>query len=828
MKKKRTTTKTVSNKTRRELYQPAKIEPKWQKFWAESQLFVRPAQAGRRKKMYVLDMLPYSSGKGLHVGHVESYTAADILARYYRAQGFAVLHPTGFDSFGLPAENYAIKSGVHPRKTTQKNIATFTRQMKQLGFSYDWSRVVSTSEPEYYKWTQWIFLQLFKAGLAYEADVAINWCPSCKTGLANEEVIAGECERCGSIVGKKKLRQWLLKITQYADRLVDDLKGLDWPAKIIHMQENWVGRSPGVEVEFALTDAAQAHRSLTVFTTRADTLFGCTYLVVAPEHELARELAQGPQKTAVLQYISTALQKPEHERTTSKQKTGVFTGSYAVNPINNAKVPIWVADYVVASYGTGAVMAVPAHDERDFEFATLHQLPIQVVVEPDAAGTPQPKTFDKKTKRAFTADGRLVNSSSFDNLTSPEARTKIAQTLAKQAKGRVATHYKLRDWVFSRQRYWGEPIPIIHCKKCGAVAVPEEQLPVRLPEVEKYQPTGTGESPLAAIAKWVKVSCPKCAGPARRETNTMPQWAGSSWYFLRYPDPHNTKAAWTKESLKWLPVDIYVGGAEHAVLHLLYARFWVKALKDAGLLSFSEPFVKLRNQGTILADDGQKMSKSRGNVINPDEIVARNGADALRLFEMFLGPLEQEKAWSTSGIAGLVRFLERVWRLQYMLSKSSDPDEATVKQFNITTKVVTKHIEELRYNTAISALMQFTNHLAKLPKVPKPAFERLVILLHPFAPHIAEELWSRLGQRDSVQLAPWPAYDEKVLTTKKIIVVVQVNGRFRGRVELERGSPKEVVKAAALKLPTVKRALADKAPGRVVYVPDRVINLLSG
>jgi len=835
--------KTLAEPVATERYVPAKIEPKWQKVWAESKIFVRPEKAAPGKKMYVLDMFPYPSGEGLHVGHVESYTASDILARYYRSNGKTVLHPMGWDSFGLPAENYALKTGIHPRITTQKNIDNFRKQMQRLGFSYDWSREVTTSEPEYYKWTQWIFVQLFKQGLAYEAEVAINWCPKDKTGLANEEVVDGCCDRCGTPVTKKKLRQWLLRITKYADRLLADLDGLDWPNKIIEMQRNWVGKSEGVEVEFGLEEpgadkkATSSARGITVFTTRADTLFGVTYIVLAPEHALAREIASAEHRSAVLNYIDAALKRPERDRTTAKEKTGVFTGAYAINPVNGKQIPIWIGDYVVAGYGTGAVMAVPAHDERDFEFAQKYKLPIEVVIEPDAAGSPQAKSLDGKldTKigggaKAFVDDGRLVNSSEFSGLGSVEARTKIAASLAKQKLGRVTTHYKIRDWVFSRQRYWGEPIPIVHCPDHGAVAVPEDQLPVKLPAVEKYQPTGTGESPLAAITDWVNTTCPTCGKPAKRETNTMPQWAGSSWYFLRFPDPRDDKAAWSKDSLKWLPVDFYIGGAEHAVLHLLYSRFWIKALKDAGHLTFDEPFKRLRNQGIILAQDGSKMSKSKGNVVNPDDVVKQHGADALRLFEMFLGPLEQEKSWSTAGIAGQVRFLERVWRLQFALSYKTKLDEPLTRAFHTTTRVVTNHIEDLRFNTAISALMQFTNQLAKLEKtkaVPVEAYERLIILLSPLAPHIAEELWSRTGHKKSVQLEPWPTYDDKKLLSETVTIGVQVNGKFRGTIELKRGAKQADAEAAIKKNDSVVRALSGKKITKTIFVPDKIINLIA-
>jgi leucyl-tRNA synthetase len=800
-----------------ERYNPAKIEPKWQKYWAAKKLFEAPEPSAKRPKKYVLDMFPYPSGDGLHIGHVEGYTASDIVARFNRMRGFAVLHPMGWDAFGLPAENYALKTGIHPSITTKKNTDTFKKQLHRMGFGYDWTREVNTTDPEYYKWTQWIFLQLFKMGLAYEAEVAINWCPSCKTGLANEEVVAGACDRCGSIVGKKNLRQWLLRITKYADPLLKELEPLDWPERIKEMQRNWIGRSEGAEVEFTLDGG----RSLTVFTTRPDTLFGATYLVLAPEHALVSEITSADKKDEVNAYVVAAGKKSDLERASSKKKTGVFTGAYAANPVNGGKIPIWVADYVVASYGTGAIMAVPAHDERDFEFATQFKLPItQVVVSKD-------KNTDT-LKEAYVGDGALVNSGEFTGLTSTEAHKKITASLVKQKKGRVAVHYKLRDWVFSRQRYWGEPIPIVHCKEHGAVPVPEDQLPVKLPEVKKFQPTGTGESPLASIDAWVTTKCPIDGKPARRETNTMPQWAGSSWYFLRFADPDNKREAWSKKSMQsWLPVDFYIGGAEHAVLHLLYSRFWVKALNDAGLLSFREPFMTLRNQGIILAEDGRKMSKSFGNVINPDDEIKKYGADALRMHEMFLGPLEQEKPWSTKGIVGIVRFLERVWRLQETVSKTARADEKLAMAMNATTKKVTHDIESLGFNTAISTLMQYANLLAEQKEVPKKAYERLVVLLSPMAPHITEELWSQLGNKKSIQLEQWPDYDEKMLKTANVFLVVQVDGRFRARIEVERGAAEKVAHAIAEKEPAVERALKGKTTAKTIFIKDRVLNILT-
>jgi leucyl-tRNA synthetase len=809
-----------------ERYNPSKIEPKWQKYWAAEKLFEAPEPTAKQPKKYVLDMFPYPSGDGLHIGHVEGYTASDIVARFNRMRGFAVLHPMGWDAFGLPAENYALKTGIHPSITTKKNTETFKKQLHRMGFGYDWTREVNTTDPEYYKWTQWIFLQLFKAGLAYEAEVAINWCPSCKTGLANEEVVAGACDRCGSIVGKKNLRQWLLRITKYADPLLKEIEPLDWPERIKEMQRNWIGRSEGAEVEFALESGG---RSITVFTTRPDTLFGATYLVLAPEHALVQQLTTAEKKSEVRAYVDAAGKKSDLERASSKKKTGVFTGAYAVNPVNDEKIPIWVAGYVVGSYGTGAIMAVPAHDERDFEFATQFKLPIKHVVaagNADAAGRSAAKNSKPSGKEAFIGEGTLIDSGEFTGASSVDARKKITASLVKKKKGRVAIHYKLRDWVFSRQRYWGEPIPIIHCPDHGAVPVPEDQLPVKLPDVKKYEPTGTGESPLASIDAWVNTKCPIDGKPARRETNTMPQWAGSSWYFLRFADPQNKKEAWSKKSMRWLPVDFYIGGAEHAVLHLLYSRFWVKALNDAGLLPFREPFLTLRNQGIILAEDGRKMSKSFSNVINPDDEIKKYGADALRMHEMFLGPLEQEKPWSTKGIVGIVRFLERAWRLQESMGKTTADRELDMI-VNATTKKVTADLESLGFNTAISSLMQFANKLAELKVVPKEAYERLILLLSPMAPHISEELWSRLGHKKSIQLETWPSYDERILKTAKVFIIIQVDGRFRARIETERGATEKAVRALAEKDPSVERALKGKTATKTIFVKDRVLNILT-
>jgi len=688
-------------------YNHKTIEQKWQEFWDKDKTYkcTEDNKVIKEKRFYCLDMFPYPSGAGLHVGHPEGYTASDILSRYKRMQGFNVLHPMGWDAFGLPAENYAIKTGTQPKVSTQKNIETFKRQIKSIGFSYDWSREIDTTDPDYFKWTQWIFLKLFEKGLAYEAVVPINWCPSCKTGLSNEEVADGKCDRCGTAVTRKDLKQWMLKITAYADRLLDGLDKLDWPESIKLQQKNWIGKSIGAEVDFKIDGFKE---SLRVFTTRPDTLFGATYMVLAPEHPLVLEITADDNTNEVTEYIEKSRQKSDLEREhLIKSKTGVFTGAYAINPVNDRKIPIWISDYVLLTYGTGAIMAVPAHDERDFEFATKFGLKITQVVSKDGKSI--------ELTEAYVEDGIAVNSGPYNGLTTAEFKEKITKELEIKGQGKKTINYKLRDWVFSRQRYWGEPIPVVHCPKCGVVAVPESELPLKLPEVKKYEPTGTGESPLAGIKDWVNTKCPKCKGPAKRETNTMPQWAGSNWYFLRYLDPKNGKALADKEKIKyWMPVDHYIGGAEHAVLHLLYSRFWYKFLFDIGIVPTDEPFQKLTNQGLILAEDGQKMSKSLGNVINPDDVIGEHGADAFRMFEMFMGPLEMVKPWSTQGILGISRFLEKVWRLYDKGQGISDKglgagDKGLETLLHKTIKKVGEDIENLRFNTAISAMMILVN-----------------------------------------------------------------------------------------------------------------------
>ena len=985
-------------------YDPKTIEPKWQKYWEERAMH-RAEDFSKRPKRYILDMFPYPSGEGLHVGHVEGYTATDILARYARMKGFNVLHPMGWDAFGLPAENAALKEGVHPRTLVQRNVARFRGQIRRLGFSYDWAREISTADPAYYKWTQWIFLQLFKRGLAYEAKAPINFCPKDKTGLANEEVVQGKCERCGTPVERRMLRQWMLKITAYADRLLSDLEKLDWPEKIKEMQRNWIGRSEGGEivfpvrrapadyvflhcykgtpeghfrdwlkrelereghkvamlalpnpaepnieeqVAFVLTNAAftrntivvthslggvvalkllpklsepiaklvmvapplrpefldhprknleqctdwqfdfsavkekaseivvlsdlhddvvppaqprelaeklgatlveaiareqhfcakeepfvweYARPHLRVFTTRADTLFGATYVVVAPEHPLMTRIENRGLRIEnheeATKYVREAKQKSDLERQEGiGDKTGVrIEGVVAVNPVNGEELPIFVADYVLGHYGTGAIMAVPAHDERDFAFAQKHDLLIREVVTPDG-----------KTKRtlheAFEMDGILVNSGDFSRVSSADAREKITAWLAEQGRARTVVHYKLRDWVFSRQRYWGEPIPLVHCDRCGVVPVPEEQLPVLLPDIEQYEPTGTGESPLSAIQEWVNVSCPQCGGAARRETNTMPQWAGSCWYYLRYLDPHSAERfVGEKEERYWMPVDLYLGGAEHAVLHLLYGRFWHKILFDEGLVSTDEPFRKLFNQGLILGPDNQKMSKSRGNIINPDDVIDAYGADTLRMYEMFMGPLEDGKPWDTKGIVGIWRFLKRVYA--YVAEAGTGEVAETAgstdgeRLRHRTIRKATEDIENFRFNTAISALMEYLNAISRF-QIPDSKFsETLVLLLAPFAPHLCEELWQEtLGKTKSVFEEQWPTYDESMTEEDMVTVAIQVNGKTRGQIRVKKDADERTVRSVAEKESAVARHLKDIAVSRVIFVPDRLMNFV--
>jgi leucyl-tRNA synthetase len=893
------------------------IERRWQDYWAEHGTFraPNPGEPGfdpAKPKRYVLDMFPYPSGAGLHVGHPEGYTATDITARYLRMRGFNVLHPMGWDAFGLPAEQYAVETGTHPRETTQRNIARFREQLKKLGLSYDWSREVDTTDPAYVKWTQWIFLRLYEMGLAYEAEVPVNWCPALGTVLANEEVVDGKSERGGHPVVQLPMRQWMLKITSYADRLLDGLDDLDWPESVKEMQRNWIGRSEGAEVDFRVLGHPETR--LRVFTTRPDTLFGATYMVLAPEHPLVDELTTEAHRNAVEAYVAATRRKTERDRLEEKRKTGVFTGAHAQNPASGELVPIWIADYVLATYGTGAIMAVPAHDERDFAFATTFGLPVREVLEGGE------KDADGRLVAPFTHDGLHINSDAsdrsiegiaergtrLDGLNMADAKATMVAWLADNGVGRAQTNYKLRDWLFSRQRYWGEPFPVVHVDG-EPVPLPEDALPVMLPDVPSFQPTGTPDSPLATAEDWVNTTCD--GRPARRETNTMPNWAGSCWYYLRFADPHNDRAPVGSDAERyWLPVDLYVGGVEHAVLHLLYARFWHKVLFDLGLVSTEEPFMKLVNQGMVLgemeftayrttdnvtrwvsadrvehvagSEDGpgnwferetrarvvpvrvredevekrgdgwvlaaapavrvdaraHKMSKSRGNVVNPDDVVAAYGADSLRLYEMFMGPLEQVKPWSTRGVEGVHRFLARVYRL--LVDEESGalagtvtddaPSREQLRALHAAVKKVGEDIEDLRFNTAIAAMMEFVNAAYKWDAVPRAVAEPFVLVLAPFAPHLAEELWRLLGHEESLAYAPWPAYDEALLVEDEKEIAVQVNGKMRGTVRVAADAPEEVVLEAARAVENVQRHLQGATIRKEIVVPGRLVNFVVG
>ena len=801
-------------------YPFGEIEKKWQAYWAEHKTFrvTEDPSVPREKRAYILDMFPYPSAAGLHVGHPEGYFATDIYSRYLRMKGFKVLHPMGFDSFGLPAENYAIKTGTHPRVSTEQNIARFTSQIKSLGFSYDWDRRISSCEPEYFHWTQWIFLKLWEKGLAYEAEVPINWCPSCLTGLANEEVKDGLCDRCGTPVTRRNLRQWILRITAYAERLLADLDLLDWSESLKLMQTNWIGRSEGANVRFALEKGGD---SIEVYTTRPDTLYGATYMVLAPEHPLVQKLVTPAQRKDVDAYIEAAAMKSDMERTElAKDKTGVFTGAFAINPVNGKKIPVWISDYILISYGTGAIMAVPAHDERDFEFAGKFGLPIVQVVSRDGSLY--------EMKEATADEGVAVNSGEFDGTPTAEFKKKIVEWLEKKGIGKRAVNYKLRDWIFSRQRYWGEPIPLVHCPKDGTVAVPYEQLPLKLPEVKTVIPSGTGESPLAAITDWVNTTCPKCGGPAKRETNTMPQWAGSCWYFLRFTDPDNGKEFAARDKIDyWMPVNLYVGGAEHAVLHLLYARFWHKFLFDQGLVNSTEPFMRLINQGMILGEGGAKMSKSLGNVINPDDIVAEFGADTMRVYEMFMGPLEVSKPWSTRGIAGAKRFLERIWRIGELPLTEDEPSDALLRVLHKTIKKVSHDTGRLEFNTGIAQMMIFVNELAGLEKMPRKLWTPFVLLLSPYAPHLAEELWEKLGHAPSTSTQPWPTWDEALTAEELVEVVFQINGKIRAKESLPTGTAEAALKEKALGHERIKELLQGKEIRKVIVVQNKLVNIVA-
>ena len=809
-------------------YNHKSIENKWQKFWSENQTFKTEDISSDKPKYYVLDMFPYPSGAGLHVGHALGYVATDIVARYKRMKGFNVLHPMGWDAFGLPAEQYAIKTGTHPKETTHQNVSNFKKQINSLGFSYDWSREINTTDPDYYKWTQWIFMQLYNKGLAYEQEVAVNWCPELKAVLANEEVVNGKSDIGGHPVVRLPMKQWILKITDYAESLLDGLDELDWPENIKELQRNWIGRSEGVELGFNI----EGHNDLIdVYTTRPDTLFGASYMVLAPEHTLIHTLVTENQRSKVEAYIEETKKKSDFDRTeVNKDKTGVFTGSYAINPFTKEKIEIWIADYVLISYGTGAIMAVPGHDERDWEFASKYNLPIVEVV----------KGGDV-TKAAYTAKGNaiIVNSSnnetlSLNGMTVEQAVKEAIQYIENNSIGKATVNYKLRDWLFSRQRYWGEPFPLIH-KSDSVQLVAENELPVILPDIENYKPSDDGKSPLSLINSWVEVKDESDNIIGLRETNTMPQWAGSCWYFLRFTDPNNTENAWSKDNEKyWMPVDLYIGGQEHAVLHLLYSRFWHHVLFDLGLVSTKEPFKKLFNQGMILGDDGTKMSKSRGNVINPEEIMDEYGADSMRLYEMFMGPLNKSKPWSTKGLQGCFRFVNKLWsiivdengNLSSKIVTNDNPDKETLFLHHQTIKKLGEDVKNLHFNTAVSQLMIYCNHLQKCNTISKHLIEDLSIILSPFVPHLAEEFWSLLGHNDSITYQNWPTYDEKLIQLDEVTIAVQVNGKLRANINISKDSEEKDVVSEALSLDNVEKYTSDGNIVKTIYVPNRLLNFV--
>ncbi|MEO6513134.1 MAG: leucine--tRNA ligase [Candidatus Saccharimonadales bacterium] len=809
-------------------YNPKEIEPRWQKKWEDDAIYVASENPDKPKK-YVLEYFPYPSGAAMHVGHVRNYTIGDAVARHARMKGFNVLHPMGWDAFGLPAENYAIKNNISPQQAIAENTSKFKRQLMQMGFSYDWTREINSSDPAYYKWTQWFFELLFERGLAYQKDSLQWWCDFDKTVLANEQVEAGKCWRCGNPVSKKALKQWFFKITDYADRLVEDLDKLDWSDAIKSMQRNWIGKSKGAEIDFVVEEHEGV--KIKVFTTRPDTLFGATFMVLAPEHELVQQITPEKHHEAVNHYIAKAAAKSDVERQeVNREKTGVFTGAYAVNPANGNKVPVWIADYVLTGYGTGAIMAVPAHDDRDAAFATKFELPIIRVVQNDAAD-------DEYTH----AEGVMTNSGAYDGQPSQEVRTKIVEDLAAKSTAEAVVNYKIRDWLISRQRYWGAPIPIIHCDEHGAVLVPKDQLPVVLPEVESYQPNGEGTSVLAGVEDWVNTTCPTCGKPAKRETDTMDGFACSSWYFLRFADPNNDELPFADDKVKfWLPVDDYIGGAEHAVMHLLYARMWTKVMHDAGMIDFDEPFLALRNQGMILAPDGRKMSKSWGNTITPNEIIDQGyGADAIRVMELFIGPWDQMANWSVEGMGGCYRFLNRIWTLVHEFGESkTQPNAATEKDLQFVThktiKKVSTDLEEMGFNTAIAALMEAVNELYKIKATDnfaahdawKVALDTLVQLVAPFAPHIAEELWQQLGNEASVHVSNWPEWNDAFLVETTVTIAVQVNGKLRGEVTVNADAAEEEIVAAAKANEKVATYLEGKEIRKTIYVHGKLVNFV--
>ena len=834
------------------MYNPSKIEPKWQKIWEKLDIY-KAKDFSKKPKMYILVEFPYPSGEGLHVGHCRSYSALDAVARKKRMEGYNVLFPIGWDAFGLPAENYAIKTKSHPKKTVSKNIANFKRQLKSLGLSFDWSREINTTDPKYYKWTQWIFLKLFEKGLVYRAEIPINWCPSCKIGLANEEVIQGRCERCGTPVERRVKKQWMIKITAYADRLIEDLKKVDYPEKVKIQQINWIGKSYGTEVKFKLQD----NTYLPVFTTRVDTIFGVTALVLAPEHPLVNVLTTEENKEKVKKYIEKIKHKSEFERTKlEKKRTGVFTGSYCINPINEEKIPIWIGDYVIGSYGGGAVMVVPAHDKRDYEFAKRYGLKIKEVVRPK-------NQKSNKHSLPFVEDGILVNSGEFSGLSSLKAREKITLWLEKRGLGRKSVQYKLRDWIFSRQHYWGEPIPLVYCENCkkivekiksgsldvrsqkpkfnkgellnpGWISIPEKDLPVKLPFVEKYQPTETGESPLANIKEWVICKCPKCGKQARRETDTMPNWAGSSWYFMRYTDPLNDKVLASPQKLKyWMPVDWYNGGMEHTTLHLLYSRFWYKFLFDIGVAPQDEPYKKRTSHGVVLAEDGRKMSKSLGNVINPDDIVKKYGADTLRVYEMFMGPFDQAIAWSNKGLMGVCRFLKKFWRLSLECASNPKSSLKIIRSIHQLNKKIDEDLEKTKFNTIIAGFMKFINLCMKNKKqVGRDAIERMILLFSPFAPHISEELWQKLhpdrykDPEYSIFREKWPKYDPELIREQTFTLIIQINGKTRDKMEVKKDTPQKEIESLTLNREKVRKYISNKKIEKVIFVKNKLINFV--
>ena len=803
-------------------YDHSAIEKKWQRYWKQHETF-KSTLDNSKKKYYALDMFPYPSGQGLHVGHPEGYTATDVMARMKRMQGFNVLHPMGFDAFGLPAEQYALKTGHNPKGFTNKNIDHFRDQIQSLGFSYDWDREVNTTDPKYYKWTQWIFEQLYKKGLAYEDEIMVNWSPDFMGGtvVANEEVEDGKTKRGGYPVYRKPMKQWVLKITAYADRLIDDLDLVDWPESVKEMQRNWIGRSEGAAVDFEVAD--HADQKIEVFTTRCDTLFGASYVVLAPEHELVNQITTADQKTAVKEYQEEASRRSDLERTDlSKEKTGVFTGAYAINPVNGDKLPIWIYDYVLASYGTGAVMAVPAHDDRDYEFAHKFNLPIKQVIE-----------GGDLEKAAYTGDGKHINSGFLDGLNIDDAKQKMVDWLTEHHAGQKKVNYKLRDWIFSRQRYWGEPIPVIHWDDGTTSLVPEDELPLELPDTDNIEPSGTGESPLAKIKDWVNVY-DENGRHGLRETNTMPQWAGSSWYWLRYTDPHNDQALASKEALDyWSPVDLYVGGAEHAVLHLLYARFWHKFLYDLGVVPTPEPFMKLVNQGMILGSNHEKMSKSKGNVVNPDEIVDQYGADTLRLYEMFMGPLTESVPWDPKGLHGANKWVHRVWRLimddnNHLRDRISTINDGKLdKVYNQTVKKVTEDYERMHFNTAISQLMVFVNEAYKVDDLPVEYIKGFIKMIAPIMPHMAEELWSQFNESDTITYQSWPTYDPSKIVEDEVEMIVQVNGKVRAKLKLAKDTDKDSAEKAALADDNVQKFVEGKDIKKVIVVPNKIVNIVA-